>query len=161
MPVTPARAIEALEKHLRVVLQGQTLESVGWKQLDPLTLLIPLQAVREDGGTDDYYFRFGFAYYPEWPPSVRAVNPKTLRYDYPADVRWLPSVERCSEIGFHPQYNASVGQLICNSSTLEFYQVRHSCEPWHLWDAGRHTFALTLNVLRDCLRPPYYRGRRE
>lgn len=158
IPVTPSRALEALEKHLPMVLRGQTLEAAGWKRLDPLTLLIPLQAFREDGRVDDYYLRFGFAYYPEWPPSVKAVNPETLRYDYPADQHWVPRVEGTNEIGFHLQY-AGVGQLVCNSATLEFYQINHSCDLRHVWDSERHTFALTLSVLRDYLRPPYYKGR--
>lgn len=155
---TPAEALEAMERHLSMVLRGKTLSEVGWKRPNPLTLLIPLTAIREDGGQDEYLFRFYFGYYPEWPPSVRAVNPETSEFRYPEDNRWVPRVQGTSELGFHPQYQ-NVGQLVCNSTTLEFYQVNHGCDPAHVWDAKRHTFALTLAVLRDYLKPPYYKGR--
>ncbi len=70
LPNTPARAQAALDAHLPLALRGRTLDEVGWARPDPLTLLIPLSGIREDGTRDDFLLRLHFLYYPDWPPSA-------------------------------------------------------------------------------------------
>lgn len=162
---TPAAARRALERDLPRVLRGRTLEEAGWRRPDDLTLLVPMQATREDGGGDDFLLRLNFGYYPDWPPSALFVNPETDRYEYPADAHHLPRIEGSPEIQVHKFYNSNgqypVGQLICASVTLEFYIIRHQVQQAHLWDAGRQTFAATINAISHWMKPPYYKGRQE
>jgi len=158
LPNTPAQARAALDKHLPVVLRGRTMEEVGWIRSDLLTLLIPVFGVNEIGKADDYLLKLHFGYYPEWPPSAQFVNPETKRYVFPEDIRWLPRIEGTNEISVHTN-NPPIGQLICCSVTLEFYQIKHGVEARHLWDPARQNFAATLNAIERGLRLPYYKGR--
>lgn len=158
VPNAPAVAIAALEAHLPQVLRGQSPEEAGWVRLDKLTLLIPLHGERQDGTCDSYLLRLHFGYYPEWPPSALFVNPETKTYVFPADSRWLPQITGTNEIAIHTNYG-DIGQLVCCSATLEFYRIRHSVEPKHIWDGARQNFAATLNAIRRGLKPPFYQGR--
>lgn len=163
VPNTPAAAHRALERDLPKVLRGRTLEDAGWHRPDDLTLLVPMQAEREDGGRDDFLLRLGFGYYPDWPPSAQFVNPATGRYDYPTDVQHLPRIEGSNELAVHSFYNSNgqypVVQLVCASVTLEFYLIRHAVEPMHLWDPSKQTFAATINGISHWMKAPYYKGR--
>lgn len=154
---TPAAAKRALEEDLPVVLRGGTVEDAGWTRVDDLTLLVPVEGVRESGASDPYLVRLHFGYYPEWPPSTLFVNPSTGRYQYPDDVPWLPSVEGNSEFKVHAAYR-QVGQLVCASVTLEFYTVLHSVKPEHVWDPEKQNFAATLNTIQGALTGPHYQG---
>jgi hypothetical protein len=158
VPLPPAEAIAALEEDLPIVLQGKTLDEVGWVRLDPLTLLMPMVGVQQGNPPDDYLLRLGFGYYREWPPSAQFVNPETKQYTIGKDARWLPKLEGCNEIHVHADYE-SKGQLICSSITLEFYKVRHGLDPKHLWDSKRQNFAATLATIRWALRSDFYKGR--
>jgi len=157
VPNTPAEAVAALNSHLPIVLRGKTMSEVGWERPDLLTLLIPLVGTRDDGADDKYLLRLNFGYYPEWPPSALFVNPDTKQYAYPSDISWLPIVEGNNGLAVHKDYN-NQGQLICCSMTLEFYKVRHSVDPRHLWNS-KGNFAATLNAIKNALKPPYYKGR--
>jgi hypothetical protein len=158
VPVTPALAVAALDRHLPKVLGGRSLAAAGWRRPSTLTLLVPLTGDRADGGSDDFLVRMGFAYYPNWPPSVLFVNPQTLDYRFPDDRGHLPAITGTNELAVHATFEG-VPQLVCCSFVLEFYQVRHGVEPRHLWDPTVHTFAATLNALRQALREPFYQGR--
>jgi hypothetical protein len=156
VPSTPTLAIEALEKDLKKVLKGKTLEEVGWERPDPLTLLLPMVGVREDGTEDCYLLRLHFAYYPEWPPSALFVNPETRSYQYPQDEKYLPEIVG-NEIKMHANYN-NKQQLICCSTTLEFYLVRHGVKPEHVWDKSHQNFWATISAIKRGLKFPIYRG---
>jgi hypothetical protein len=153
----PQVALAALEEHLPKALRGVPFEHSGWQRPDPLTLLIPMWGLC-DGSSDLFLLRLNFAYYPEWPPSAKFINPLTKAYDHAADLTWLPKIESHQRIQVHAFYNNQT-QLICSSTTLEFYQVRHGVEPRDVWDARTQNFASTLNAIRDGLRPQTYRGR--
>lgn len=161
IPNTPALAAAALDADLPCVLRGRTLEDLGWKRPDRLTLLIPLVGVRHDGTRDDFLLRLNFLHYPEWPPSAQFVNPATQNYKYPEDACWLPTVDGAGEIAVHAQYDLpqSAGkiQLICASVTLEFYQVLHGVQDRHVWDPNVHNFAATIAAIERVLRPPHYK----
>jgi hypothetical protein len=163
IPNTPARAQAALDADLPLALRGRAFEETGWSRPDPLTLLIPLVAVREDGTHDDYLLKLNFLYYDDWPPSAQFVNRETHTYRFADDVRWLPKIEGTNEIAVHPQYDLPAGagktQLICASVTLEFYQVLHSVEARLVWDPKVQTFAATLAAIERVLRKPFYKGR--
>lgn len=158
VPNTPSAAKRVFEEHLAKVLRGRALADLGWSRLDDLTLLVPLRAERESGQVDDFLLRLGFGYYPDWPPSAQFVNPTTHQYVYPDDVSHLPRISGTNEIAVHARYDR-VGQLICASVTLEFYQIRHGVNPEHLWDPTKQNFAATINAIAHWLRPPYYKGR--
>src|SRR6266496_4143176 len=104
VPVAPADAIAALEEDLPVVLKGRTLEDVGWKRLDPLTLLVPMVGERPGQPDDPYLLRLGFGYYREWPASALFVNPETNDYRLGEDTKWLPKIEGTNEIAVHADY---------------------------------------------------------
>ncbi len=157
--VTPAVAAAALDNHLPTVLRGRSLEDAGWSRPTPLTLLVPVEGARAEGGVDGYVVRLGFSHYPDWPPSAQFVNPLTSTYRYPDDLEHLPQIDGTNEISVHRQYANTGIQLICCSVTLEFYEVGHSVEDRHLWDPAVQTFAATINAIQMGLRQPYYRGR--
>lgn len=157
VPNTPALAIAALENDLPKVLGGQSLEEAGWRKPDSLTLLIPLVGRTEDE-RHDYLLKLHFGYYPEWPPSAQFLNPQTMNFAGAPDQCWLPKIEGSNEIGFHVDYEKK-GQLICCSTTLEFYLYGHSLNEEHRWDYKRMNFAATLTSIRRVLQPPYYLGR--
>lgn len=157
---TPASALAALERDLPVVLEGRTLEQAGWLRPEPLTLVLPLLA--DTPPRDFYFLRLNFAYYSEWPPSARFVNPYTLEYQIGSDRHWLPKIEGTPEIQVHENYG-SVGQLICCSATLEFYQIRHDVKAENVWnpktDPDAHNFAFTINAVKRALLSAFYKGR--
>jgi len=151
----PARGIEALERDLPVVLRGRPVEEAGWCRFDDLTLLIPLWSI----AFDFYLLRLQFHCYPEWPPSAQFVNPVTKEYKVGHDTIWLPSIE-APHIRVHADYSGQKRQLICNSSTLEFYEVRHGLDhPDHIWRSDRQNFNHTLSTISHALQREYYRGR--
>jgi hypothetical protein len=76
------------------------------------------------GQVDLYLLKLVFDHYPKGPPSAQFINPLTMNYTIPNDVRWVPKCENAPDIHFHPNYN-NVVQLICSSTTLEFYKVNH------------------------------------
>jgi hypothetical protein len=158
VPVPPADAMAALEEDLPKVLKGKTPEEVGWARLDSLTLLVPVVGGGLGEGGDPYFLRLGFGYYRDWPPSAQFVNPETRDYQLGRDNKWLPRIEGWNELHVHANYDGK-GQLICCSNTLEFYKVRHSMEPKHLWDPERQNFAATLRAIEWGLQSDYYKGR--
>jgi len=180
VPADPGQARAAVERHLAQTLAGRSLESAGWHRPEPLTLYVPMRGFTtateassygfdpsadptEDSGRfngaptgDDYLLRLYFSHYPAWPPSALFVNPAT-RLFAAGDERWLPTINGANEVAVHSAY-PGIGQLICCSATLEFYQVRHQVADQHRWQPGS-SFASTLNVLSRYMRPPAYVGR--
>ncbi len=151
----PARGIQALERDLIVVLRNRSVKEVGWCRSNDLTLLIPLWST----GFDFYLLRLQFHCYPEWPPSAQFVNPVTTEYRAGEDVTWLPLVE-APHIRVHADYSNSKRQLICNSSTLEFYELRHGLDnPDHIWRPESQNFNHTLATIAQALQGDHYRGR--
>lgn len=142
----------AFLKHAPAALDG-----LEWQQETPLSILVPLDATRGTGEVDRYLVRFDFAYYPSWPPRVTFVDPTTKRYDATA---W-PEVSGAPNIAFHASYGDAPTGMVCNSMFFEFYfWGGHGADDRIRWDPCRHTFAASLNELRDALRPPYYVGPR-
>lgn len=160
MPVQDIHAgREAFQRDLQSVLKGDTLTDRGWSQPDDLTLLVPLLVENAPQGQADLYLlRLFFDHYPKGPPSAQFINPITMTYSHPDDLRWVPKCEGSPDIHFHPNYN-STGQLICSSTTLEFYKVNHEVKPEHVWDPQRMNFLTTLAAIRRGLSPAYYKGR--
>jgi hypothetical protein len=160
MPVQDIHAgRETFQRDLQSVLKGDTLTDRGWSQPDGLTLLVPMLAENaQQGQVDLYLLRLFFDHYPKGPPSAQFINPLTMEYRFPDDVRWVPKCENAPDIHFHPNYNNG-GQLICSSTTLEFYKVNHDVKPEHVWDSTRMNFLATLAAIRRGLTPAHYRGR--
>lgn len=150
---------DAFRRDLQSVLKGDTLTDRGWSTPDELTLLVPMLAENPLAGQVDLYLlRLVFDHYPKGPPSAQFINPITMAYQYPDDLRWVPKCENAPDIHFHPIYN-NAGQLICSSTTLEFYRVNHDVKAEHVWDPQRMNFMATLAAIRRGLAPAYYRGR--
>jgi hypothetical protein len=158
VPSTPADAAAALDDDLPVVLKGASLDDVEWMRPDPLTLVVPLIGGRPGTAGQLYFLKLNFGYYRAWPPSALFVNPMSLQYDKTKDKIWLPNISGCQEIAVHPDYQEK-GQLICCSSTLEFYMVGHGVEAKHMWDPKSQNFAATINAIRRALRSDFYKGR--
>ena len=70
----------------------------------------------------------------------------------------MVAADRGSASAGAPQLQRPNRQLICNSTTLEFYDVRHSVQAQHIWDASRHNFNHTLFTITEAMRH-YYKGR--
>lgn len=160
MPVQDIHAgREAFQRDLQSILKDSTLNDRGWSKPDDLTLLVPMLVENpQQGQVDLYLLRLFFDHYPKGPPSAQFINPITMTYTYPDDVRWVPKCENAPDIHFHPTYGSG-GQLICSSTTLEFYKVNHEVQPEHVWDPGRMNFNTTLAAIRRGLAPAYYKGR--
>lgn len=149
---------EAFQRDLQRVLRDASLSDRGWVKQDELTLLVPMIAESMDGRADLYLLRLVFDHYPKGPPSAQFVNPLTLSYSYPQDACWVPRSEGANHIHFHTNYNG-FGQLICSSTTLEFYKVNHDVAAENVWNAERMNFLSTLAAIRSGLAPAFYRGR--
>lgn len=160
MPVQDIHAgREAFQRDLQAVLKEGTLADRGWSKPDDLSLLVPMLVENAaQGPVDLYLLRLVFDHYPKGPPSAQFINPLTMTYTFPDDVRWVPKCENAPDIHFHPNYNNG-GQLICSSTTLEFYKVNHDVKPEHVWDSQRMNFLATLAAIRRGLAPTYYKGR--
>ncbi|MBK7614473.1 MAG: hypothetical protein IPJ08_08385 [Burkholderiales bacterium] len=160
MPVQDIHAgREAFQRDLQAVLKEGTLADRGWLKPDGLTLLVPMLVENAaQGQVDLYLLRLMFDHYPKGPPSAQFINPLTMNYKFPDDVLWVPKCENAPDVHFHPNYNNCV-QLICSSTTLEFYRVNHDVKPEHVWDPQRMNFLTTLAAIRRGLASPYYKGR--
>jgi len=150
--------IEAFARDLKKVLKDSSLVERGWAMPDDMTLLVPLFASYSGENCDAYLLRLVFDHYSEWPPSAQFINPLTMSYTFPDDVKWVPNSEQHQEIRFHTNYSKR-GQLICSSTTLEFYKVNHSVKEEHLWRAGQMTFMSTIAAIKSGMSPQYYKGR--
>lgn len=151
---------DAFQRDLQLVLKDDTLNDRGWSKPNDLTLLVPtLTENPQSGQVDLYLLRLVFDHYPKGPPSAQFINPLTMTYTYPDDMRWIPKCEGAPDIHFHTNYNNTGQQLICSSATLEFYKVNHDVKDEHVWDPKRMTFNVTLAAIRRGLSPAYYRGR--
>lgn len=149
---------EAFARDLATVLKGADPTERGWAVPDDLTLLVPLFPVNAVGKCDAYLLRLFFDHYSNGPPSAQFVNPLTLSYVFPQDVMWVPRIGGHSSIAFHTNFNNRL-QLICSSTTLEFYKVNHAVAEEHIWRPGQMTFLSTLAAIRAGLMLPYYQGR--
>jgi hypothetical protein len=150
---------EAFQRDLLAILREDTLARRGWSKPDDLTLLVPMLVGNDQlGKTDLFLLKLVFDHYPKGPPSAQFVNPITLTYSHPDDLCWVPKCEGAPDIHFHPTYGDG-GQLICSSTTLEFYKVNHDVQPGHVWDPQRMNFLTTLTAIRRGLAPAYYKGR--
>lgn len=149
---------EAFARDLEKVLKGASPAERGWASPNDLTLLVPLFAEAPSGAIDFYLLKLFFDHYSSGPPSAQFVNPVTLTYSYPNDVCWVPRSEGHPSIAFHTNYDQKL-QLICSSTTLEFYKVNHSVEERHVWRSGQMTFLTTISAIKSGLAKPYYKGR--
>ncbi|MBI3699136.1 MAG: hypothetical protein HY242_01645 [Afipia sp.] len=150
----------ALEQDLpRVlnVLGATSIEELGWRRHNRLTLLVPMSGTFQDK-TTDYLLRLGFQAYREWPPSARFVNPETLDYRGAEDARFVPQLtsDACrTHIQYpDPHNNGTMVQLICCSATFEFYDVLHEVDSKFLW-RNTDTFLLTINAIRKAFVSSY------
>jgi hypothetical protein len=161
VPSSPEVALPAFETDLATVLHGKTAAEVGWQRPDPLTLLIPMWATIAADAPDLYLLKLQFGYYPEWPASAQFVNPLTRAYNAEIDIAWLPRIENNSRIQVHAKYdwNGRKIQLICSSTTLEFYQVRHGGKEGEVWNHNHQNFFATISEIKAGLFAPFYRGR--
>lgn len=151
---SPPAAREALERDLVKGLRGRS-----YQRPDPLTLLVPMFGNPDSDSPDLFLLRLQFSCYPEWPPSAQFVNALTRQYDKAKDLIWLPRIEGNNRIAVHADYSNSMGQVICSSMTLEFYNVRHGGNEPEVW-TEKHTFAATINEIEMGLRPDGgYKGR--
>lgn len=152
------RGRDAFARDLQKVLKGASPAERGWAQPNDLTLLVPFFAQAPDGSSDFYLLKLFFDHYADGPPSAQFVNPATLSYSYPDDAKWVPRSEGHPSIAFHPHYN-NERQLICSSTTLEFYKVNHDVNEKHIWRPGQMTFLSTLAAIKAGMATPYYKGR--
>lgn len=166
MPETadPLEARAALDKDLAQVLHVRgvaSLEELGWRRPKPLVLLIPLKGAQGDT-TDSFLAELSFAYYPEWPPKVRFVNPETLDFKNPVDLCWVPRIEGYSAIATHKEYSGgglTFHGYVCCSFNLDFYLSDHNLSnPHEHWKASPRTFNATVSMLERGLRL-HYQGR--
>ena len=149
---------EAFARDLKKVLGADSLAERNWAQPDELTLHVPLFATTPKDQVDWYLLRLYFDHYPKFPPSAQFINPITQTYEYPRDVMWVPRCENATVIHFHSRYNGG-GQLICSSTTLEFYKVNHDVTPENIWNPDRMNFLSTLAAIRVGLTAKFYQGR--
>lgn len=149
---------EALKRDLGRYLKDSTLVDKGWAQPDVLTLLIPILATNPSGQCDFYLLKLVFDHYPKGPPSAQFINPLTNDYTFPKDVMWVPKIEGHPAIHFHTNYNNQL-QLVCSSTTLEFYKVNHDVQEENIWREGDMSFMSTVAAIRAGLSQPYYKGR--
>lgn len=160
--VDVAAGLVALEEDIPKVLRiegASSLEELGWSRPNKLTLLVPMRGKRA-GATDDYLLRLGFQAYRKWPPSAQFVNPETQTYRDHGDQHHVPKLTS-PECRTHIDYRRSQAdtpiQLVCCSATLEFYEVLHSVEPYHVW-RGTDTFFSTITAIRKAFAS-FYEGR--
>jgi hypothetical protein len=151
--------LAALEEDIPRVLKIEgvsSLEKLGWLRPSKLVLLIPMAGARA-GQTADYLLRLGFQAYRRWPPSAQFVNPETLTFRYPEDQRHVPIV-KSQECYTHAAYRRTPKdcprQLICCSATLEFYEIQHGVQPYHVW-RQTDTFFTTIMAIRKALASSY------
>jgi len=129
------------------------LEGFKWEQETPLSILVWIEAHPGEGDPDRYLARFDFSYYPDWPPRVTFVDPKTK---LPNPTAW-PVVNGAPNIAFYGAYGDAPTGMVCNSMFFEYYfWGGHSPDDTIRWNARTHTFAASLNELRLALRSPYY-----
>jgi hypothetical protein len=160
-PVQNIRAgIEAFRRDLERALKGQPPEAYGWCKADELTLLVPMFAENETARCADFYLlKLSFDHYSEHPPSAQFINPITLEYNFPDDVAWVPLSQGHPSIHFHTNYSGTQKQLICSSTTLEFYKVNHQVDAANVWNPDEMNFKHTLAAIRAGLSPSFYKGR--
>ena len=129
---------------------------------EELWAAIQIPAVKEDGGTDEYFLRLGAEYYDKWPPTAIFVEPHTwVRAE--SGTRWLPVIQ-CQGINWfalHSPYRGgtvTLPQMLCFTFTAEYYMVPHSPPETSVWRQGHHTLTATLTRLAEVLRYPHYKG---
>jgi hypothetical protein len=157
-PVAGAAAFDEDIPRVLKVLGAESLEALGWRRPNKLSLLVPLKGTH-NGVTDEYLLRLGFQAYRTWPPSAQFVNPQSLTYSYPQDQQFVPrlaSPECRTHIAYERPGHAKI-QLICCSATLEFYEVLHSVEAHHVW-RETDSFLTTIMAIKRAFGD-FYEGR--
>lgn len=149
----PDLARKALLAHMEAVLDDYTYEYDGDRTID-----IEMTGTTGSGVLDEYLVRLGFLYYPDWPPTVTFLNPKTKKYD---GTNW-PEPIAGQRLQFNSAYGDAPCGMVCNSMMFEYYfWGGHAPAENIRWKKGVHTFAATLAELTDHLRPPHYKGKRK
>ena len=157
-PMAGAAAFDEDIPRVLKVLDAESLDALGWRRPNKLSLIVPLKGVL-NGVTDDYLLRLGFQAYRTWPPSAQFVNPQTLTYNYPQDQHFVPrlaSPECRTHTGYERPGHAKI-QLVCCSATLEFYEVLHSVEAHHVW-RETDSFLTTIMAIKRAFGD-FYEGR--
>jgi hypothetical protein len=147
--VTPARVRQVLADHLPGAFEG-----LEWER-DGDVYFVGFDGIRADGTVDRYLTKWTFVYYPDWPPHVTFVNPKTKQHD----PRYWPVVNS-SRLALNPNYGEAPEGLICNSMFFDWYFYGgHGDQPAVSWKKGVHTMTATVEELKIHLRQPFYQAR--
>lgn len=133
------------------------LLGLTWVEETPNSIAVDMPATRADGTIDMYLLRLDFSYYRDWPPRATFLDRETRT---PSAAAW-PNVEGAPEVSFHAVYGDAPHGMVCNSLFFEYYfWGGHSPNEGIAWDGTRMTFAASLNLIKECLRPPFYIGPR-
>ena len=83
------------------------------------------------------------------------MDPETLK---PSKSAW-PKVKGLGHVAFYSEYGDAPTGMVCNSMFFEYYfWGGHGPAEATRWNPQRHTFAASLNVIREALRAPFYDG---
>lgn len=166
----PAAARARFERDMGIVRANPRTREWGWvlePDYDDLHLYAKMWALDEQHDKlDDYHIDMDMSYYPDHPPGVTFVNPKTRSFSPNTDMAWLPKWGSC----LPPHTNACFAlnpaspeyekiQLVRNTMFLDFYLADCVPSPPEAWDPDRNTFFATLHVLQQLLTRPCYEGR--
>ena len=154
----PKAGIVAFAEDLPRVLrlcEADTVEQLGWRKLNDLTLLVPMVGQRGDVA-DNFTLKLGFQAYRAWPPSAQFVNPTTCTFTVGPDDQWVPRLtsEECRTHLSYPKPGGGTTQLICCSATMEFYDVAHDVDDTLVW-SDKSTFYSTIVAIRRAFETNY------
>lgn len=132
----------------------KAFEGLNWER-DGDVCFVEFEAKRPDGTADVYLTKWTFFHYPEWPPHVTFVDPKTKLYDS----SYWPVISGSTDLAFNASYGDAPEGLICNSMFFDWYfWGGHGSQPAVSWRPGVHRAAATVAELIIHLQQPYYVG---
>jgi hypothetical protein len=144
----------------------QERERWGWSiiRIDPLTLVVSLQARPIPEVKESFTIRLSCECCPGQAPDVRFVNPESFEYDPSTDHNHVAILE-APDCRTHLYYEYPAPyqyspQLVCTSMGRGYYVSNHTPTADQQWNPQRHSIGTTIAVVqRSLLHPVYYQGR--
>lgn len=175
-PIDPNIAGATLQLHLdKFLRQHGRSRDFQLIELDGVTAVVAIKAVRGDGKVDWFTTLHNGSWYDALPTQVSFVEREAESWEpaalgspgypliagSPTPAGTVSGTAPLFQFALHPDYqypDGSQRQLVCFSHSYDYYISNHTPTERQRWTQGIHTISATLTRLHEVLQAPHYQG---